>query len=231
MKKKIYLIFYAVVQVVISIYSMINVNAIAKTQVKLIADMFKDMPKGMQTMMAEAYSLEVMKSSVMLTAVVCLVLGLILLWLFVRDRVPVKKGLTIGLVITSMVLGLSDLILILSIIALILVIKTEKKKITDTVRIETEEEITLQEYENLRENADANLVPVRKTRYCLMHNGKYFEIDIFPFWIDKAYVEIELTDENEYFELPEFLKVIKEVTQDKNYTNRALAYRLKNNEI
>ena len=64
-----------------------------------------------------------------------------------------------------------------------------------------------------------------------MHNGKYFEIDIFPFWIDKAYVEIELTDENEYFELPEFLKVIKEVTQDKNYTNRALAYRLKNNEI
>lgn len=110
-------------------------------------------------------------------------------------------------------------------------IKTEKKKITDTVRIETEEEITLQEYENLRENADANLVPIRKTRYCLMHNGKYFEIDIFPFWIDKAYVEIELTDENEYFELPEFLKVIKEVTQDKNYTNRALAYRLKNNEI
>ena len=134
MKKKIYLIFYAVVQVVISIYSMINVNAIAKTQVKLIADMFKDMPKEMQTMMAEAYSLEVMKASVMLTAVVCLVLGLILLWLFVRDRVPVKKGLTIGLVITSMVLGLSDLILILSIIALILVVKTEKKKITKEKR-------------------------------------------------------------------------------------------------
>ena len=118
MKKKIYLIFYAVVQVVISIYSMINVNAIAKTQVKLIADMFKDMPKEMQTMMAEAYSLEVMKASVMLTAVVCLVIGLILLWLFVRDRVPVKKGLTIGLVITSMVLGLSDLIYLILILHL-----------------------------------------------------------------------------------------------------------------
>ena len=32
-----------------------------------------------------------------------------------------------------------------------------------------------------------------------MHNGKYFEIDIFPFWIDKAYVEIELTDEKFFF--------------------------------
>lgn len=127
MKKKIYLIFYAVVQVVISFYSMINVNEIAKGQVKLMADMFKDMPKEMQSMMADAYSFEVMRSSVMLTAVICLVLGLILLWLFVRDRVPVRKGLSIGLIIASMVLGLSDLILILSVVALILVIKTEKK--------------------------------------------------------------------------------------------------------
>lgn len=108
---------------------------------------------------------------------------------------------------------------------------TEKKKITDTTRIETEEEISAEQYEELKKYADKNLVPIEKTRYCLMYNGRYFEIDVFPFWTDKAYAEIELTDEKEQFEFPPFLKIIKEVTHDKSYTNRALAYRLKNNEI
>lgn len=106
-------------------------------------------------------------------------------------------------------------------------IKTEKKKISDTVRIETECEITKDEYNRLLQYADPALSPVKKSRYCLMDKGRYFEIDVFPFWSDKAYLEIELTDENEVFHLPECIKVIKEVTEDKSYTNRSLAKYIK----
>lgn len=128
MKRKIYLIGYAIVQMVISIYTMFNVNSIAKGQLESIKEMFSTMPKEMQTMMEEVYTLESMVSSVWLTAIVALVLGGILLWLFVRDRVPVKKGLAITLVVISMLIGLSDLITLLALIALVLVIGIEAKK-------------------------------------------------------------------------------------------------------
>lgn len=136
MKRKIYLIGYAITQMLISIYTMFNVNSIAKGQLELIKEAFATMPKEMQTMMEEVYNLETMVSSVWLTAIVALVLGGILLWLFIRDRVPVKKGLAITLVVISMLLGLSDIVTLLAIVALVLVIgingdksvKEEKKK-------------------------------------------------------------------------------------------------------
>ena len=45
----------------------------------------------------------------------------------------------------------------------------------------------------------------------------------YPFWHDKAIVEIELSDENAQIEFPPQLKVICEVTDDPNYKNAHLA--------
>ena len=81
----------------------------------------------------------------------------------------------------------------------------------------------LWEYLTLLMDADTNKKQIRKTRYCLTYESQYFEIDIYPFWNDKAIVEIELSDENTQIAFPPFLKVIKEVTDDKNYSNFALA--------
>lgn len=128
MKKKIYLICYAVIQIALSIYTMFNVNSIAKEQAGLMQEMFAEVPKEMQSIMAETFSVEAMKSSVMLTGVVCLVLGLILLWLFARDRVSVRKGLTITLTVISIVMGLSNFVTILGAIALVFIAGTEKRK-------------------------------------------------------------------------------------------------------
>ena len=72
-------------------------------------------------------------------------------------------------------------------------------------------------------SADPDLRQIRKTRYCLSENGYYYEIDIFPFFKDKAIMEIELKDEQEKFTFPKFIKVIKEVTDDINYKNHSLA--------
>lgn len=101
--------------------------------------------------------------------------------------------------------------------------KTVKKRVDDIKRIEIESRLTKDEYLTLLMDADTNKKQIRKTRYCLTYESQYFEIDIYPFWNDKAIVEIELSDENTQIAFPSFLKVIKEVTDDNNYKNSSLA--------
>ena len=101
--------------------------------------------------------------------------------------------------------------------------KTTKKTISATKRLEVENRISINEYLKLLLQADTTKHQIIKTRYCLTHKNQYFEIDIFPFWKDKAIVEIELLDENQPIEFPKELKQIKEVTGDKKYYNHYLA--------
>jgi CYTH domain-containing protein len=56
-----------------------------------------------------------------------------------------------------------------------------------------------------------------------MYEGQYFEIDLFPFWSDRALCEVELSHEHAPVNLPPALKVIREVTDDAAYSNAALA--------
>ena len=101
--------------------------------------------------------------------------------------------------------------------------KTVKRKISDVKRIETERRITQAEYCRLLMDADTTRRQIRKTRYCLTYGNQYFEIDVYPFWKDKAIAEIELCDENEPIVFPKEIKVIKEVTADDSYKNASLA--------
>lgn len=101
--------------------------------------------------------------------------------------------------------------------------KTIKTKISATKRVELESRISKEEYLNSLLEADLSIGQIRKTRYCLTHKNKYLEIDIYPFWQDKAILEIELNHENEKFELPKFIRVIKEVTADDSFKNVNLA--------
>ena len=101
--------------------------------------------------------------------------------------------------------------------------KTIKKNINNLKRIEIEKRLSKDEYLSLLMNADITKQQIRKTRYCLIYKNQYFEIDIYPFWNDKAIVEIELNNENQEITFPNKLKVIKEVTDDVNYKNCSLA--------
>ncbi|MCD7865087.1 MAG: hypothetical protein LUG54_03575 [Clostridiales bacterium] len=71
--------------------------------------------------------------------------------------------------------------------------------------------------------ADTTKRQIRKTRYCLTYMGQYFEIDVYPFWDDKAIAEIELSDENAEIIFPKQIRVIKDVTDDDSYKNASLA--------
>ena len=101
--------------------------------------------------------------------------------------------------------------------------KTTKKRITDVKRIETEKKLNKEEYLTLLMEADTSKKQIRKTRYCLTYENQYFEIDVYPFWKDKAIMEIELRSETEDVTFPDFIEVIKEVTDDEAYKNASLA--------
>ncbi len=100
---------------------------------------------------------------------------------------------------------------------------TEKRKISNLKRIETERKLTQDEYLKLLLNADNKLHTIHKTRYCLCENNQYFEIDIYPEWQNQAIMEIELNSEDENIKVPEFIKIFKELTEDNNYKNYEMA--------
>ena len=102
-------------------------------------------------------------------------------------------------------------------------IKTVKKKISEIRRIEIEESISEEEYENYISRKEYCGGTIAKDRYCIVWNNSYFELDVFPFWDRFALLEIELLDENQEFTLPDFVTVIKEVTYDKSFRNKTLA--------
>lgn len=101
--------------------------------------------------------------------------------------------------------------------------KTKKMKISGVKRIEIEKRLSKDEYLTLLMEADTSKRQIRKTRYCLTYEGEYFEIDVYPFWDDRAIAEIELSDENARIVFPEEIKVIKEVTDNEEYKNSSLA--------
>ena len=101
--------------------------------------------------------------------------------------------------------------------------QTTKRKVDEVKRVEIEKRLSKDEYLTCLMSADPAKRPIRKTRYCLTYENQYFEIDVYPFWDDKAIVEIELNDENAEIIFPKQLHVIKEVTEDENYKNASLA--------
>ncbi len=101
--------------------------------------------------------------------------------------------------------------------------QTTKKKINHLKRIEVERRLSQQEYLQLLMDADTSHRQIRKTRYCLAYENQYFEIDIYPFWKEKAILEIELRDEKEEISIPKELHIMCEVTDDENYKNVSLA--------
>lgn len=100
---------------------------------------------------------------------------------------------------------------------------TVKYKISNMSRREDEREVSLEEYEELLKRADPTRNTIEKIRYCYEYAGALWEIDVFPFWKDKAFMEIELNSEDEEIIYPENISVIRELTEDKRYTNAAMA--------
>ena len=78
---------------------------------------------------------------------------------------------------------------------------------TACTRVEQEEEITPEEYED----------------YLTRRDPFTFEIDFYPFWPSYAVMEIELPREDAPFRFPRGITVVRELTGDRRFSNAALA--------
>ncbi len=105
-------------------------------------------------------------------------------------------------------------------------IYTSKIKLSAIKRLETEFEIDAEHYQQLMQEKDPSSITLEKTRYRIYDNGFCFELDVFPFWTEQAYLEVELPREDTPFELPDFIEVIREVTEEEAYSNFALAHQI-----
>lgn len=101
--------------------------------------------------------------------------------------------------------------------------KTIKRAVSGVKRVEIEERLTQEEYLTLLMEADMNYRPIRKNRYCLTYQNQYFEIDVYPFWKDQAIAEIEVQSEDAVITFPDFIEVIREVTEEERFQNKFLA--------
>lgn len=91
-------------------------------------------------------------------------------------------------------------------------------------RIEEEALISYREYKRLLEERDESRNVVRKRRYCFSNGSTYCELDHFyeladPIWL----LEVELIDENDEVNLPEYLTIEAEVTDDPRYKTSSIA--------
>lgn len=109
--------------------------------------------------------------------------------------------------------------------------RTEKRRLSDLSSDEREAQISKAEYDALRREANPELKPIEKTRLRIPFEGQTLEIDLYPFWTDRAILEIELTSEDEPAHLPEWLDVAREVTADKRYKNVRLAASVPQDEL
>ncbi|MBR1527948.1 MAG: hypothetical protein IJ642_01450 [Oscillospiraceae bacterium] len=104
---------------------------------------------------------------------------------------------------------------------------TRKKKIGFGERIELEDKITEAEYRELLTEADDEHKSIQKIRCCIPYENQILEIDLYAFSEEYATLEIELPDIEKPVILPDWLKIIADVTDKPGYSNFTLSLSLK----
>ena len=97
---------------------------------------------------------------------------------------------------------------------------TEKHLMPDGAKWDTERPISEKQYEKYLLEQDKALTPVRKTKYRFISGDHRCEIDVYPFCTDRA---ILFSYGEDAAVLPEDIVVLREVTGERAYKNRALA--------
>ena len=100
---------------------------------------------------------------------------------------------------------------------------TEKIFLTPLIRNEEEYEIDRTEYLNLLKQVDKSYSPVKKIRYYFNYHNQIFELDVYPFSQDLAIMEIEIDTTEQKIDFPDYVQVLKDVSEDKKYSNAEIA--------
>lgn len=106
----------------------------------------------------------------------------------------------------------------------VMLFHTVKSRISALSHTEVESEIGEEEYRELLSRRLRGSSVISKERIMIPYGGHTVEIDIYPFWDDRAVAEVEVMSEDEEVTLPDYIEVIREVTDDGRYKNISLAF-------
>ncbi len=102
--------------------------------------------------------------------------------------------------------------------------ETKKIRIDKISAIEDEREISEEEYLAIRVNTKEGTSPLNKRRHTFVYEGQTFEVDVYPKWKRSCIMETELKSRDSVVKMPPFIKIIKEVTGDKSYSNASMSH-------
>lgn len=101
---------------------------------------------------------------------------------------------------------------------------TVKRHLGPGKNVEIERMISSREYLDLLSLADPSRDPIKKDRICFLHDGQYFELDIFKGSHQPLIMlEAELEEENQTVPLPPWIEIVREVTSEPEFGNARLA--------
>ncbi len=101
---------------------------------------------------------------------------------------------------------------------------TVKRSISSGVRAEDERMISEREYKALLNLRDPRKSTIKKRRVCFFWKEQFFEVDFFQEpQAELVVMEAERSDQTPELELPPFIQVIRNVTDEKRYSNSEIA--------
>ena len=102
---------------------------------------------------------------------------------------------------------------------------TEKRRIDKLSSYEDEREVGKEEYEELLSEKRSGTRTLKKTRRVVRIGEVDFEIDEYPEWERTCIMETELKSREERVQMPDFIRILAEVTGNRAYTNAAMLLR------
>ena len=100
-----------------------------------------------------------------------------------------------------------------------------KRRISTLSCIENERTIDEAEFLLLSKKIQHGTAPLFKTRRTFSYDGKTVELDFYPQWQKSCVMEIELESERAELKLPDFIKIVREVTGERAYSNHSMAHK------
>ena len=101
--------------------------------------------------------------------------------------------------------------------------ETSKIRVDKMSSHEYEREIDREEFDRLSAEIAEGSRPIEKIRYTFDYKGQTFEIDVYPEWERTCVMETELDSRDATPEIPDFIRILAEVTGDKRYSNAAMS--------
>ena len=109
--------------------------------------------------------------------------------------------------------------------------ENKKKRISTLSAIEEEREISENEFLSLSGNIEKGASPLRKIRRTFSLGGFVYELDYYEKWEKSCIMEVELPRESEELIIPPFIRVLRDVTGDKRYSNHSMSHSFPKEEV